>query len=74
MDKSGIMAEVHEMVDARLFGSGRWLAEREVIGAINKKLGDWGLQRSVSENTTSATALGNELNLDLIMTFAGNLR
>jgi hypothetical protein len=71
MDKTRIVAEVHEMVGARLFGSGPWLAEREVAEAIHKKLGDWGLQESDSENTTWATPLGKELEWDLIMVFAG---
>jgi hypothetical protein len=70
-DRSRVLAEVHEIMVARLFGSGPWLAEREVVQAIKKKLDEWGLQEPVSENATQATPLGKELGWDLIQVFAG---
>lgn len=71
MDKGIIIAEMHTLVVSRLFGSGRWLADYEVNRAVNEKLDQWGLQEWISDDTKRATQLGNELELDLIMVFAG---
>lgn len=71
MEKGCVIAEMHSMVVTRLFGSSVWLADREVVQAVTKKLDDLGLQETVSDKIKRPTHLGKELNLDLIMVFVG---
>lgn len=61
------------MMHLRLFGDSEWLSTREASDAIGRKLFDLGLQEHVagSADTTRATALGNELHLDLVLVFLG---
>ncbi len=61
------------MMHVRLFGSCSWLADREACGVLSQKLDDLGLQERVTgyEDTSQNTALGQELQLDLVMVFIG---
>jgi len=61
------------MIVTRLFGGRPWLADREACDALRKKLDELGLQESVPGDDCMRrnTALGNELQLDLIMVFIG---
>ena len=64
--------EMHEMIDARLFGS-RWLADKSECKALSDNLTRLGLQE-VSPGKTDTwrtTALGDELQVDLAMVFIG---
>ena len=71
MEKSQVISELHILAYARLFGSGPWLADREVCVAIKKKLRGLGVEESVSEDTTQATPLGKEVDLSLMSVFFG---
>lgn len=71
MDKSCVISALHEMLDARLFGDEPWLAPPDVVAAVSKKLDDLGLQEWVNEKDTRATALGDEIKLDLVIVFLG---
>lgn len=59
------------MIDMRLFGNRPWLADREACDSISTRLDDLGLQQQVSDDTSRTTALGKELELDLVMVFVG---
>ncbi len=73
MAKRAVIAEIQKMILTRLYGEGMWLADRDAVDVINRRLRQLGLQETVPEDpsSTRATALGNELNLDLIMVFLG---
>ena len=61
------------MAFARLFGSGPWLVDWEAGIALRRKLEQMGLKERVpgTSDTWRNTPLGNELHLDLLMTFMG---
>ena len=73
MYKCTVIKNLHTMIDARLFGVRPWLPDREDCDAIRKKLDDMGLQERVPGDmlTTRSTALGRQLQLDLVMVFLG---
>ncbi len=73
MEKRAVIQDLHAMMVTRLFGGRPWLADREACGALSKKLDKLGLQERVPGEslTTRSTALGNELQLDLVMVFIG---
>ena len=74
MDKRTVITNLHAMIVTRLFGSRPWLGDKETCNAINRKLDDFGLQERVPgdiRGTTRNTALGKELELDLVMVFTG---
>ena len=73
MNKRAVIADLHLMIDTRLFGSRPWLADREACDAIRRKLDGLGLQERLpgDPETTRFTSLGKELNLDLILAFVG---
>jgi hypothetical protein len=73
MDKVDVVRDVHAMVAFRLFGSGQWRAHIETVDCILQKLHQLGLDEKVpgASETWQPTALGNELNLHLIMVFLG---
>jgi len=73
MNKAKIIAELENMVVARLFGRQRWLADRETYSAVNRKLIQMGLVEvvSVEPQTWRATPLGKELDVDLFQVFMG---
>ena len=73
MEKANVIRSLHAMMISRLFDERPWLADREACAALHKKLDDLGLQECVpgDDSSTRSTALGNELNMDLVMVFIG---
>ena len=73
MEKRTVIQGLHAMMDARLFGGRPWLADRETSDALRKTLDKLGLQERIPGDilTTRSTALGNQLQLDLVMVFIG---
>ncbi len=73
MAKRAVIAEIQKMILTRLYGEGMWLADRDAVDVIDRRLRQLGLQETVPEDpsSTRATTLGSELNLDLIMVFLG---
>ena len=71
MNKAKIIAELENMVVARLFSGRPWLADWETISAYNRKLIQMGLveQVCVEPQTWRHTFLGKELNVDLFQVF-----
>lgn len=64
---------LHALVHERLFGTCQWIADREIARALSKKLRVLGLNERVPgpPGTQRATALGREVNIDLMMVFMG---
>lgn len=73
MNKRAVVQDLHAMICTRLFGGRPWLADRDACLALSKKLDDLGLQESApgDMSATQSTALGNELELHLVMVFIG---
>ena len=73
MNKAKIIAELENMVAARLFSAQPWLADRETISAYDRKLIQMGLIEQVRDEppTWRNTSLGNELDVDLFQVFMG---
>ena len=73
MNKSQIIAELENMVAARLFGRQPWFADRETISVYDRKLIQMGLIEQVRDEppTWRNTPLGNELDVDLFQVFMG---
>jgi hypothetical protein len=71
MNKAKIIAELENMVVARLFSGRPWLADREIISAYNRKLSQMGLVEQVcgEPQTWRNTPLGKELDVDLFQVF-----
>ncbi len=73
MNKAQIIAELENMVVARLFSRRPWLEDREAIRAIERKLIQMGLAEVVCVKTKTwrATPLGKELDVYLFQVFMG---
>jgi hypothetical protein len=73
MNKAEIIAELENMVAARLFNGQPWLADRETISAYDRKLIQMGLVEQVRDEplTWQITPLGKELDVDLFEVFMG---
>jgi len=73
MEKRTVIQGLHAMIDSRLFGGRPWLADRETSDALRITLDKLGLQERIPGDilTTRSTALGNQLQLDLVMVFIG---
>ena len=73
MNKAEIIAELENMVVARLFSRRPWLEDWEAIAAIERKLIQMGLVEviCVETETWRATPLGKELDVDLFQVFMG---
>ena len=73
MNKVQIIAELENMVAARLFSDQPWPADWEAISALHRKLIQMGLVEQVSDEliTWGATPLGKELNVELFEVFMG---
>src|SRR5262249_47545358 len=73
MNKSKIVAELENMVVARLFGRQPWLADRETCCAVNRKLKQMGLWEvvCVEPKTWQFSPLGKELDVLLFLVFMG---
>jgi hypothetical protein len=73
MNKAEIIAELENIVVARLFSDQPWLADRETCSAVHRKLVQMGLVERVcgQAETWRNTPLGKELNVDLLEVFMG---
>jgi hypothetical protein len=73
MNKAKIIAELENMVVARLFSRQPWLADRETISAYHRRLIQMGLVEQVRAEppTWQITDLGKELDVDLFQVFIG---
>ena len=73
MDKREIIRRLHDIVDARLFGSDPWLVDRESADRLKIMLVEMGVEEQVpgGGNSWRNTSLGNELRLDLLLVFMG---
>jgi hypothetical protein len=73
MNKAEIIAELENMVVARLFSGQPWLADRETISAYHRKLIQMGLveQVCVEPPTWQYTPLGKEVDIELYQVFIG---
>jgi hypothetical protein len=73
MNKAKIIAELENMVVARLFGRQPWLADRETCSALHRKLIQMGLVEvvCVEPETWRSSTLGKELDVDLFEVFLG---
>jgi hypothetical protein len=73
INKAEIIAELENMVAARLFSGQPWLADRETISAYHRKLIQMGLveQVCVEPPTWQYTPLGKEVDIELYQVFIG---
>jgi len=74
MNKAEIIAELENMVVARLFSGQPWLADPETCSAVNRKLIEMGLLKQVHDDPIIAwriTPLGRELDVELFHVFLG---
>ena len=73
MNKAEIFLKLREEADFHLLGAGTWPSDRESIAAFQKAKKELGLEEDVpgSPGHTRSTALGRELNVDLMTVFAG---
>jgi len=73
MSKAEIIAELENMVAARLFSGQPWPADPETISADHRKLIQMGLLEQVraEPQTWRITPLGKELDVDLFQAFMG---
>jgi len=73
MEKAEVVKALHRMMDHRLFESPDWLGVWEANHVINKALLQMGLCEPVDEDrkNTRNTALGKELEVDLLTVFLG---
>jgi hypothetical protein len=71
--KAQIIAELESMVVARLFSREPWLADRETVSAVHRKLIQMRLVEQVRDepNTWKTTPLGKELTVRLFEVFMG---
>ena len=74
MNKAKIIAELENMVAARLFSGRPWLADLETNSAYHRKLIKMGLVEQVRAEppTWQNTALGKEVDVDLFEVFMGH--
>jgi len=70
-NKTEIFQQLDKIISARLFGDGRWLADREAASALNRALDEMGLQETRTDGSSSDTQLGQELDVALQMVFMG---
>ena len=73
MNKVQIIAELENMVAARLFSDQPWPADWEAISALHRKLIQMGLVEQVRNESLAwqITPLGKELNVELFEVFMG---
>jgi hypothetical protein len=73
MNKAEIIAELENMVVARLFSRQPWLADPETISAYRRRLIQMGLVEQVRAEplTWRDTPLGKEIDLELFEVFLG---
>src|SRR5277367_3537610 len=73
MNKAAIICKLHEITDHYLLGAGTWPVDREFLPAFLKKVRELGLVEDIPNRPGGGrmTALGTELNVFLLMAFAG---
>jgi hypothetical protein len=73
MNKAKIIAELENMVVARLFGRQPWLAGPETCVAVHRKLIQMGLVEviCIEPETWRSSSLGKELDVELFEVFMG---
>jgi hypothetical protein len=73
VNRADIIRKLHEVADFQLLGGGTWPANRESATSYRKMLRELGLEEDAPEipGDTRSTALGSELNVDLMTVFAG---
>jgi hypothetical protein len=73
MNKAQIIAELENMVVARLFSCQPWLVDRETFSAVHRKLIQMGLVETVCVEplTWRISPLGKELDVELFEVFMG---
>ena len=73
MNKAEIIAELENIVVARLFSRQPWLADPETISAYRQRLIQMGLVEQVRAEppTWRITALGKEVDVELFQVFMG---
>jgi len=71
--RNEIIRQLHQIVDARLFGTATWPVDRENASRLHTTLLEMGLVEEVpgQANTWRNTPLGNELHIDLLEVFMG---
>jgi hypothetical protein len=72
-DRAVIVQGLEAIVQLRLFGRGRWLADREACCALCRTMTELRLMERVPDapDTWRDAKLGKELHLDLYLVFAG---
>jgi hypothetical protein len=72
-DRAAIVQELEAIVQLRLFGRGRWLADRKACCALSRTMTELRLMERVPDapDTWRDAKLGKELHLDLYLVFAG---
>lgn len=73
MNKAEITCRFHQIADHLLLGAGNWPPSSERLEDFRTWVRECALEEDVPDfpGTTRATALGRELNLDLMMAFVG---
>jgi hypothetical protein len=73
VNKAKVIAELENMVVARLFGRQPWLADRETFSAVHRKLIQMGLVERVCVEplTWQTSPLGKEVDVELFEVFMG---
>jgi hypothetical protein len=73
MNKAEIIAELENMVAARLFSGQPWIADWETASSYHRKLMQMGLLEQVRAEPQAwrITPLGKELDVDLFQAFMG---
>ena len=71
MNKLDILCELHAVIATRLLGEGPWLMEREDALKSNERALAIRLEEQVNRDTWRLTALGKEMDLDLLSIFMG---
>lgn len=71
-----ILVELHSMIDQRLFGKGDWPGDRGACEKLNERLAELGLLQWIegSVEGITPTALGLEIDLELMFVWLGNIR
>jgi hypothetical protein len=74
MDKRKVLVRLDAMIHTRLFGDGPWLTNRESGPALDQIMLDMKVQEEVpgDPRTSRWTALGKELNLNMVLVFLGH--
>ena len=72
-ERAELVSLLDRFITRRLFGSGKWLGDPESDSALVRLLRDLNLEEEICSDTATRrnTALGNELDMDLLAVFLG---